>query len=140
MPDLSRRSLFKLAGLGAAAGQPRLNTRAPSALGEPEAVRGWSTRRTLMGPVGRVSTDVFDPAVFSGAWNFSDLPAAERARFYRETPRPDGSLLREYDHRRRRSRDRDRAGHLLSGVDVQRPGARARRSARPKATASGSPS
>jgi FtsP/CotA-like multicopper oxidase with cupredoxin domain len=50
-----------------------------------------------MGPVGRVDTSRFNPAKFLRAWNFSDLPAAERSRFYRETPRPDGSLLREYE-------------------------------------------
>ena len=50
-----------------------------------------------MGPVGRVDTSRFNPAKFLRAWNFSDLPAAERSRFYRETPRPDGSLLREFD-------------------------------------------
>jgi len=35
--------------------------------------------------------------MFLRAWNFSDLAPAERSRFYRETPRPDGSLLREYE-------------------------------------------
>jgi FtsP/CotA-like multicopper oxidase with cupredoxin domain len=49
-----------------------------------------------MGPVGRISRDGFDPARYLRSWNFSDLPAEERAKFYRETPRPDGSLLREY--------------------------------------------
>jgi hypoxanthine-guanine phosphoribosyltransferase len=50
-----------------------------------------------MGTVGRVGTDVFGPTPFLRAWNFSDLPPAERATVYRETPRPDGSLLREYE-------------------------------------------
>lgn len=50
-----------------------------------------------MGPVGRVDTSRFNPAKFLRAWNFSDLPATDRSRFYRETPRPDGSLLREYE-------------------------------------------
>jgi FtsP/CotA-like multicopper oxidase with cupredoxin domain len=50
-----------------------------------------------MGPVGRVSPARFDPAAYLRAWNFSSLPAAERAKFYRETSRPDGSLLREYE-------------------------------------------
>ena len=49
------------------------------------------------GPVGRVSLDAFNPSVFLRSWNFSDRSAAERGRYYRETPRPDGSLLREYD-------------------------------------------
>jgi FtsP/CotA-like multicopper oxidase with cupredoxin domain len=49
------------------------------------------------GPVGRVSLDAFNPSVFLRSWNFSDRSAADRGRYYRETPRPDGSLLREYD-------------------------------------------
>jgi FtsP/CotA-like multicopper oxidase with cupredoxin domain len=50
-----------------------------------------------MGTVGRVDTARFDPGSFLRAWNFSDLPANERARFYRETVRPDGSRVREYE-------------------------------------------
>jgi FtsP/CotA-like multicopper oxidase with cupredoxin domain len=50
-----------------------------------------------MGPVGRVDRSRFNPAKFLRAWNFSDLPAPERERFYRETRRPDGSFLREYN-------------------------------------------
>ena len=50
-----------------------------------------------MGAVGRVSTETFDPMAYLRAWNFSDLPAERRSKFYRETPRPDGSLLREYE-------------------------------------------
>ena len=50
-----------------------------------------------MGTVGRVANDAFRPTPFLRAWNFSDLPPAERAAVYRETPRPDGSLLREYE-------------------------------------------
>ena len=50
-----------------------------------------------MGPVGRVSTATFDPSAYVRAWNFGNLPASERDRFYRETRRPDGTLLREYE-------------------------------------------
>lgn len=50
-----------------------------------------------MGTVGRVGTDIFDPAAYLRAWNFSHLPSDQRQRFYRETPRPDGTLLREYE-------------------------------------------
>lgn len=49
------------------------------------------------GPVGRVDTSIFDPSAFLRSWNFSNLSPAERPAVYRETPRPDGSLLREYD-------------------------------------------
>jgi FtsP/CotA-like multicopper oxidase with cupredoxin domain len=50
-----------------------------------------------MGTVGRVSPDDFNTATFLRSWNFSDLPPDERAKFYRETPRPDGTMLREYE-------------------------------------------
>jgi manganese oxidase len=50
-----------------------------------------------MGPVGRTSLDAFNPSTFLRSWNFSDLPPNERSRFYRETPRGDGTLLREYE-------------------------------------------
>jgi FtsP/CotA-like multicopper oxidase with cupredoxin domain len=50
-----------------------------------------------MGPVGRVNTDSFNPTTFLRSWNFSDLPPGRRERFYRETKRPDGTMLREYE-------------------------------------------
>ena len=90
MPAMSRRSLFRLAGLGAAAGTAGLGVARVSGGAMLHAAH-------TMGPVGRVSTEAFDPAQFTRSWNFAHLPPAERARFYRETPRPDGTLLREYD-------------------------------------------
>jgi FtsP/CotA-like multicopper oxidase with cupredoxin domain len=50
-----------------------------------------------MGVVGHPSNDPFNPTLFLRSWNFSHLAADERARFYRETPRGDGTLLREYE-------------------------------------------
>ena len=50
-----------------------------------------------MGTVGRTSSDLFNPSAFLRSWNFSHMPAEERSRFYRETPRDDGTLLREYE-------------------------------------------
>jgi FtsP/CotA-like multicopper oxidase with cupredoxin domain len=50
-----------------------------------------------MGTVGRVSTERFNPTIYLRSWNFSDLPPDTREKFYRETRRPDGTLLREYD-------------------------------------------
>ncbi|MGH9361239.1 MAG: multicopper oxidase domain-containing protein [Thermoanaerobaculia bacterium] len=96
---LSRRSLLQLAGVGS------LGAGLASAAA-PASQRSYASRQPeghahagehAMGVVGRVATDVFDPAVFLRSWNFSHLPEAERARYYRETPRPDGSLLREYE-------------------------------------------
>ena len=65
--------------------------------GTPEVVSTPDHRGSAMGPVGRVSTETFDPTRFLRSWNFSDLPADERARFYRETPQTDGTTLREYE-------------------------------------------
>jgi FtsP/CotA-like multicopper oxidase with cupredoxin domain len=94
MPDLSRRSLLKLAGFGAAAGASAVNARA-LARDEPGNARMLHAGHT-MGPVGRVATDIFDPAVYLRSFNGSGLSGGDRQKFYRETPRPDGSLLREY--------------------------------------------
>jgi FtsP/CotA-like multicopper oxidase with cupredoxin domain len=94
MPLLSRRTLLQLTGLTTAGGTlvsaRRLSSDPP---GSYDIARhaGHS-----MGAVGRVSGNDCDPTGFLRSWNFSDLPAAERARYYREERRPDGSLLREY--------------------------------------------
>ena len=96
MPGITRRSLLQLAGLGTAAGAAALGTRGISG----QASQPYDVMRHAahaMGPVGRVAAGRFNPTTFLRSWNFSQLPPAERARFYRETPRPDGSLLREYD-------------------------------------------
>ena len=50
-----------------------------------------------MGTVGRVSPDGFDPSAYLKNWNFNHLPPDARQKLYRETPRPDGTLLREYE-------------------------------------------
>jgi len=49
-----------------------------------------------MGPVGRVSSTGFNPTTFLRSWNFNNLAPEQRTRYYRETSRPDGTLLREY--------------------------------------------
>jgi FtsP/CotA-like multicopper oxidase with cupredoxin domain len=49
-----------------------------------------------MGLVGRVGLPSPDPARYLRTWNFSDLTAAERSKFYRETPQRDGTMRREY--------------------------------------------
>jgi FtsP/CotA-like multicopper oxidase with cupredoxin domain len=51
----------------------------------------------VMGTVGRLAPGGFNPSVYLRTWNFGELPPAERAKVYRETPRPDGTMLREYD-------------------------------------------
>jgi len=51
----------------------------------------------VMGTVGRTAPGGFNPSTFLRSWNFAELPPVERARFYRETARPDGTMLREYE-------------------------------------------
>jgi FtsP/CotA-like multicopper oxidase with cupredoxin domain len=101
MPDISRRSLFHLAGLTTAASASalaakRLSAQVPQVPQVPQhhaAAHGGHA----MGVVGRVTSGIFNPSTFLRTWNFSDLPEERRARFYRESRRPDGSLLREYE-------------------------------------------
>ncbi len=50
-----------------------------------------------LGVVGEADLRIFDPRAYLTSFNFSHLPEAERARYYRETVRPDGSRLREYE-------------------------------------------
>ena len=96
MKRLSRRSWLQVAGLGSlAGGAVHLVTR--SAVAQQSAGGDVPAHPHVMGAVGRVSTESFDPGVFLRTWNFSDLPHAERRQFYRETPRPDGTTLREYE-------------------------------------------
>jgi FtsP/CotA-like multicopper oxidase with cupredoxin domain len=99
MSSLSRRSLFRLAGLGAAAGTAAFTaTRASGDSGQPYGPphHAMTHAAHTMGPVGTVDISAFDPAVFTRSFNFSHLPEEDRAGFYRETPRPDGTKLREY--------------------------------------------
>jgi FtsP/CotA-like multicopper oxidase with cupredoxin domain len=97
MVSFTRRSWLRIAGLGSAAGAGLLSARnlaGQEKIGPYDAIHHAAH---AMGPVGRVSTDVFNPSTFLRSWNFSDLPPGRRERFYRETKRPDGSLLREYE-------------------------------------------
>jgi FtsP/CotA-like multicopper oxidase with cupredoxin domain len=92
--NLTRRLLLKLAGIGSLAAGAGVAGKHVSAQDSADAhVHGAHA----MGVVGRVSTRAFNPSTFIRAWNFSDLPAEQRAKYYRETPRPDGTMLREYD-------------------------------------------
>jgi FtsP/CotA-like multicopper oxidase with cupredoxin domain len=93
---LTRRSWLSMAGLASLGGGLLAGTRtqgqAPHAAphSHPEA-----NDNHAMGTVGRVAPDIFDPAAYLRSWNFSDLAAEERATFYRETRRADGTWLRE---------------------------------------------
>ena len=96
MNPITRRSWIQLAGLGAAAaGVLRSNAlRGSQDQGHTPAMEHAAH---TMGPVGDPDLSRFNPTNYLRAWNFSDLEPQERARYYRETPRPDGSLLREYE-------------------------------------------
>ena len=98
MTGFSRRAWLRLASLGSlAAGvsaNRSLRARAQSgADSQLPANHGGHS----MGTVGQVSTDRFNPTSYLRSWNFGHLPPAEREKVYRETARPDGSLLREYE-------------------------------------------
>jgi FtsP/CotA-like multicopper oxidase with cupredoxin domain len=47
--------------------------------------------------MGTADLSRFNPTDFLRTSNFSNLEPAERSRYYRETPRPDGTMLREYE-------------------------------------------
>lgn len=96
---LTRRSWFHVAGLGSLfagiaarttmlKGQP-----APTAHGA--HTPGGSPH--LQGTVGRANPIGIDPMRYLRSWNFNHLPPDERAKYYRETPQPDGTTLREYE-------------------------------------------
>ncbi len=50
-----------------------------------------------IGATGEYQTKDFDPTEFLTTWNFNNLSAAERAKFYKETKLADGTMLREYN-------------------------------------------
>ena len=88
----SRRTWLQSIGVTSLVGAAvsRLGGQAPQPL--PSAHDNHS-----MGVIGRVGSDQLLPSKYLRAWNFSDVPPAERSKFYRETKRPDGTMLREYD-------------------------------------------
>jgi FtsP/CotA-like multicopper oxidase with cupredoxin domain len=92
--NFSRRSLLQLAGVAAAtgAGAHASGSLSAQTYTSHQAEHGAHA----MGTVGRVTSSIFNPTAFLRAWNFSDLPDERRNSLYRESPRPDGSLLREY--------------------------------------------
>src|SRR5690606_16961819 len=95
MDSLTRRAWIRLAGFGTAA-VGLLSTR--TLKGAQQApIPAMEHAAHTMGPVGTADLSRFNPTTYLRAWNFSDLDPESRARFYRETPRPDGSLLREYE-------------------------------------------
>src|SRR5262249_49845166 len=93
---VSRRSLLRFAGgLGSLVGSAAMGRQLRAV--EPPGHGATAHAGHGMGTVGRVSTERFDPHLYLRSWNFSHLPADERQKHYRETVRPDGTRLREYD-------------------------------------------
>jgi len=87
----SRRAWLQTLGvtsvIGAAAS--RLGGQTPKSL-------AGAHENHAMGLVGRVSSDQLSPSRYLSTWNFSDVDPVQRSKYYSETKRPDGSLLREY--------------------------------------------
>jgi FtsP/CotA-like multicopper oxidase with cupredoxin domain len=87
-----------MAGAGSIAGSLAGAARAAGQVpGIVDGHAGAAHASHAMGTVGRVPKGIFDPVAYLRAWNFSDLSPEKRAAVYRESPRPDGSLLREYE-------------------------------------------
>jgi FtsP/CotA-like multicopper oxidase with cupredoxin domain len=94
--------MLRAAGLGSlAAGVGTLAARGRAADIRGRAADNVDTDRHFhdhaMGAVGRVDKSIFDATAYLRSFNFSHLAPAERSRYYRESRREDGSLLREYE-------------------------------------------
>src|SRR5688500_1792319 len=95
MWNLTRRSWLHAAGLGSLAGSLLGSVRLSSQGGQSPHPQAHQPH--AMGTVGRTAYKDFNPVHYLRSWNFSQLDAEVRDKYYRETPRPDGTLLREYD-------------------------------------------
>jgi FtsP/CotA-like multicopper oxidase with cupredoxin domain len=95
---LTRRSWLQLTGLGSLAGSVLTGHRLAGQTSAQQAHAAPPHHQMhAMGTVGRVASSGLSPVASLRSWNFSELPPEERAKFYRETPRADGTLLREYE-------------------------------------------
>ena len=98
MWQLTRRSWLRATGLASLAGSIVGGARIAGQARQGDGVADHPAHDShVMGTVGRVAPDRFNPVTFLKTWNFNDLAPEERLKYYRETPRPDGTLLREYD-------------------------------------------
>src|SRR3989338_351325 len=62
-----------------------------------ENMQAQKSAQEKMGIVGKYGEDDgFNATEYLSTWNYNNLPANERIKYYRETKRADGSLLREY--------------------------------------------
>src|SRR5262245_21001995 len=99
MSGLTRRSWLQATGVASLAGglATSVGLRGQNGAAAASGKHPGSHDFHAMGTIGRVSDEAFSPTRFLRTFNFSDLPPDQRARFYRETERPDGSKLREYE-------------------------------------------
>lgn len=89
---------MQVAGLGSVVSGAAAWTRAVAGQASGAPVQNPSAHAShALGTVGRADKARFDPGRFLRSFNFSHLPDDERRKVYRETPRPDGTLLREYE-------------------------------------------
>jgi FtsP/CotA-like multicopper oxidase with cupredoxin domain len=95
--SLSRRSWLQAAGLGSLMGTFGAVRQLSGQAADQHDGHVLGQAGHALGTVGSVDTSRFDPDAYLRSFNFSHLPEDQRARYYRETPRPDGSLLREYE-------------------------------------------
>jgi FtsP/CotA-like multicopper oxidase with cupredoxin domain len=94
MQKVTRRSWLQATGLASLAAGLAARARAATQAGAGD-LHAHSSH--AMGTVGRVAPVDPSPTAFLRSWNFSHLPDEERAKFYRESTQPDGTLLREYE-------------------------------------------
>jgi FtsP/CotA-like multicopper oxidase with cupredoxin domain len=94
MWKLSRRSWLQATGLSSLAASLAAGTRLR---GQSGGAHHPAHSSHVMGTVGRVSPDGFNATAFLRNWNFNQVPPDARQKLYRETPRPDGTMLREYE-------------------------------------------
>src|SRR5688500_20412706 len=95
---LTRRSWLHAAGLGSIVTGAAAWSAAARGQGVTVPHDGHEGHQAhLLGTVGRVARAALDPLRYARTWNFNNLPPDERSRFYRETVRADGSMLREFE-------------------------------------------
>ena len=98
MWQLTRRSWLRATGLASLAGSIVGGVRLAGQARQGDGVAHHPAHGShVMGTVGRVAPDRFNPAIYLKTWNFNDLAPEERSKYYKETTGPDGTLLREYE-------------------------------------------
>jgi FtsP/CotA-like multicopper oxidase with cupredoxin domain len=94
---INRRKWLHLTGLGSLVGGLLQGTRLTGQIPKSQSPLSEKHTAGAMGTVGQLSSMDFSPTNFLRSWNFSDMPLPDRNQYYRETPRPDGTLFREYE-------------------------------------------